>query len=201
MFGRNGRRMSPSPIVPSRDSYAERANKSLEIYNAEMDPPATSYATSRSALSSNYATPVLGPKTNAPYVTRKPRLNGLKFNWAWGGNDMSRHTISLPGVKGMLNGFVRSTDFQPVLVQLHNWQTNDNWYIAWNGTGAGMFTGQRRERYAYPSFRVSQIRTNVSGGVGPSQNRMTRAPRFTSVQAIRKYTAQPSYYNTKGTQS
>jgi hypothetical protein len=192
--------MAPTPIVPTRDSFAERANKSLEIYNAEMEVPATSYATTRSALSSTFARPVLGPKVNAPFVSRKPRLNGLKFNWAWGGNDMSKHTnVSLPGVKGMLNGFVRSTDFQPVLVQLHDWQTNDNWYIAWNGTGAGMFSGSRQERYAYPSFRVSQIRTNTSGGVGTG--RMNRAPRFTSVQAIRKYTAQPSYYNTRGTKS
>lgn len=197
MLGGNGRRMAPNPIVPSRDSFAERANKSLDIYNASMEPPATSYAATRSPISSRYAQPVLGPKVNAPFVTRKPRLNGLKFNWAWGGNDMSRHIVSLPGVKGMLNGFVRSTDFQPVLVQLHDWQTNDNWYIAWGATGSGMFQGSKRERYAYPSFRVSQIRTNVTGGVGTG--RMNRAPRFTSVQAIKKYTAQPSYYNTKGT--
>jgi hypothetical protein len=164
-----------------------------------MEPPATSFATSRSALSARLARPVVGPKVNAPFVSHKPRMNGLKFNWAWGGNDMGKHTVSLPGVKGMLNGFVRSTDFQPVLVQLHDWQTNDNWYIAWNGTGAGMFSGSKRERYAYPSFRTAQIRTNVTGGVGTG--RMNRAPRFTSVQAIRKYTAQPSYYNTKGTRS
>lgn len=201
MFGRNGRRMAPSPIVASRDSFAERANKSLDIYNAEMDPPATSYATSRSPLSSSLARPVLGPKVNAAFVVRKPRMNGLKFNWAWGGNDMGKHTVSLPGVDGGLNGNVRSTKFQPVLVQLHDWQTNDNWYIAWNGTGSGMFNGSNPVRYTYPSFRVSQISTNVTGGVGPSSMRMNRAPRFTSVQRIKKYTAQPSYYDTRGTKS
>lgn len=194
--------MAPSPIVASRDSFAERANKSLGIYNAEMEPPATSYATSRSPLSSTLARPVLGPKVNAAFVVRKPRMNGLKFNWAWGGNDMGKHTVSLPGTDGGgLNGNVRSTKFQPVLVQLHDWQTNDQWYIAWNGTGAGMFNGSKPERYAYPSFRVSQISTNVTGGVGPSSMRMNRSPRFTSVQRIKKYTAQPSYYDTRGTKS
>lgn len=202
MFGRyKGRNMAPSPIVPTSDMYAARANASLDVYNAEMDPPATSYVTSTSPVSSRLARPILSPKVNAPFVSRKPRLNGLFFNWAWGGNDMGKHTVSLPGVQDGLNGYVRSTNFQTTLVQLHDWQTNANWYIAWNGTGAGMFTGQKAERYQYPSFRVSQIRTNTSGGVGPSTMRMNRVPRFTSVQAIRKYTAQPSYYNTQGTKS
>lgn len=202
MFGRNrGRNMAPSPIVPTSDTYAKRASDSLSVYNADMEPPATSYVTSTSRLSSRYATPVLGPKTNAPYVSRKERMNGLKFNWAWGGNDMGKHTVSLPGVSDGLNGYVRSTNFQPVLVQLHDWQTNDQWYIAWNGNGAGMFQHQRPERYQYPSFRVSQISTNVTGGVGAPTMRMNRVPRYTSVQRITKYTATPSYYNTKGTKS
>lgn len=198
MFGRNrGRNMAPSPIVPTSDMYAARANAALGIYNAEMEPPATSYATSTSPVSGRYAPPTMGPKTNAPFVSFKWRMNGLKFNWAWGGNDMGKHTVSLPGVSDGLNGFVRSTKFQTTLVQLHDWQTNDQWYIAWNGSGAGMFNGQRPERYQYPSFRASQISTNTTGGVGAPTMRMNRTPRFTSVQAIKKYTAQPSYYNTK----
>ena len=202
MFGRNrGRNMAPSPIVPTSDMYAARANKSLDIYNAEMEPPATSYATSTSPVSSRLARPVLSPKVNAPFVSHKPRLNGLRFNWAWGGNDMGKHTVSLPGVSGGLNGYVRSTNAQTTLVQLHDWQTNTGWYIAWNGTGAGMFQHQKRERYSYPSFRVAQVHTNVTGGVGKPTMRMNRTPRFTSVQAIRKYSAQPSYYNTQGTKS
>lgn len=202
MFGRfRGRNQAPSPIVPTSNMYAARANTSLEIYNAEMEPPATSYATSTSPISSRYAPPVEGPKTDAPFVSHKPRMNGLIFNWAWGANDMGQHTTSLPGSDHGLNGFVRSTKFQTTLVQLHDWQTNQNWYIAWNGTGAGMFQHQKRERYAYPSFRVSQINTSVTGGPGQPTMRMNRAPRFTSVQAIRKYTAQPSYYNTKSSKS
>jgi hypothetical protein len=165
-----------------------------------MVPPATSYATVNSKLSSRLVRPTVGPKTDAAYVSRKPRLNGLKFNWSWGGINMGKQIDSLPGVDGGgLNGFVRRSKFQPVLVQLHDWQTNDKWYIAWNGTGAGMFNYQKKERYTYPSFRVAQVRTNTSGGVGTA--RMTNRPRYTSVQAIRKYTAQPSYYNTQGTRS
>lgn len=193
--------MAPSPIVPTSDMYAARANASLDVYNAEMEPPATSYVTSTSPMSGRYAPPVIAPKVNAPFVSHKPRMNGLIFNWAWGGNDMGAMTKSLPGVSGGLNGYVRSTNFQTTLVQLHDWQTNANWYIAWNGTGAGMFQHQKQERYSYPSFRVSQIQTNVTGGVGQPSMRMNRAPRFTSVQAIRKYTAQPSYYNTRSSKS
>jgi hypothetical protein len=129
-------------------------------------------------------------------------MNGLRFNWSWGGINMGALTQSLPGVKGGgLNGFVRRTDAQPTLVQLHDWQTNDNWYIAWNGTGAGMFQNQKAERYTYPSFRVSQVNTSLTGGPGPASMKMNLKPRFTSVQAIKKYTARPSYYNTKGTKS
>jgi len=202
MFGRNGRRQAPNPIVPSRDSFAERASASLGVYNADLEPPATSYATTNTPLSTRLVRPTVGPKTNAPYVVRKPRINGLKFNWAWGGNDMGKHTVSLPGTDGGgLNGNVRSTKFQPVLVQLHDWQTNDQWYIAWGGTGSGMFQGSKKERYAYPSFRVSQINTSTTGGPGPQSMRMNRQPRFTSVQRIKKYTAQPSYYPTQGTKS
>ena len=197
----NGRGGKPSPIVPTSDMYAARANASLNIYNAEMEPPATSYVTSTSPVSSRLARPVVSPKVNAPFVSHAPRRNGLFFNWAWGGNDMGKHTVSLPGVADGLNGYVRSTNFQTTLVQLHDWQTNANWYIAWNGSGAGMFTGQKAERYQYPSFRVAQVHTNTSGGVGPSTMRMNRTPRFTSVQAIKKYNAQPSYYNTKSSNS
>jgi hypothetical protein len=202
MFGRNkgARNMAPSPIVPTRESYAQRAADSLSIYNADMEPPATSYAATKSGLSSRYHNPTIGPKVNAAYVDRHPRMNGLRFNWSWGGIDMGKMIQSLPGaMKGGLSPFVRSSDFQTTLVQLHDWQTNDNWYIAWNGTGAGMFQHQKKERYAYPSFRVAQVHTNTSGGVGTG--RMNQAPRFTSVQAIRKYTAQPSYYNTRGSKS
>lgn len=202
MFGRSGaRRMAPTPIVPSSNSFAERANKSLDIYNAEMEPPATSYATSTSPLSSRLARPVIGPKVNAPFVSHKERMNGLRFNWSWGGVNMGAQTASLPEVSGGLNGFVRRTMFQQILVQLHDWQTNDKWYIAWNGTGSGMFQGSKPERYTYPSFRASQIKTSTTGGPGPTTMRMTPRPRYTSVQMIKKYTAQPSYYNTQGSPS
>lgn len=201
MFGRASSRQAPTPLVPSAQSYAQRANKSLDIYNAEMEPPATSYATSVSPLSSSLARPVIGPKVNAAFVSRKPRLNGLIFNWAWGGNNMGEQIASLPGGGSGLNGMVRSSSFQTILVQLHDWQLNNKWYIAWNGTGAGMFQHQRKERYQYPSFRVSQINTSLTGGPGPTTMRMNARPRFTSVQAIKKYTAQPSYYNTKSSNS
>lgn len=202
MLGRNaGSRMAPTPIVPSKESYAQRAADSLSVYNADMEPPATSYATAKSPLSSRLARPVVGPKVNAPFVSRKERMNGLRFNWSWGGVNMGEQVSSLPGVSAGLNGLVRSTAFQTILVRLHDWQTNDKWYIAWNGTGAGMFMHSKPERYSYPSFRVSQINTSLTGGPGPKTMRMAPRPRFTSVQAIRKYTAQPSYYNTQGSAS
>lgn len=184
------------PVPNNPDIFAERANTSLDVYNASLPVPATQYAGVKSAMSSRFVLPTIAPKVGAFFKDNHWRLNGLKFNWAWGANDMYAQTASLPGPGTGLNGMVRSTAFQRLLIQLHDWQTNSQWYINWNGTGGGMFWGSRPERYQYPSFRVAQIDTRTSGGPGPIGVRMQPRPRFTAVQQVQKYTALPRYYST-----
>jgi hypothetical protein len=179
------------------DMYAKRAADSLSVYNAEMEPPATSYAGVKSSLSS-----MLGmvnsrvTDRNSAVVSRKERMNGLFFNWAWGGRDMYKHSQSLPQSGGGMVPSVNSTAFQKVLIQLQDWQINSNWYIAYPMAGA-VFNGSDEVRATYPSARVSVIQTNTSGGTGPS--RMTSTPRYTAVQKIKKYRTSPRYYNTTST--
>jgi len=187
--------MGGLPGANTSDIYAKRAADSLSVYNAEQVPPATSYAGVRSRLSS-----ALGfqnsrvTNKNSAVVSRKERLQGLFYNWAWGGNDMYRQAQSLPqsGPSG-LDGQVNNSTFQKILVQLHDWSINSNWYIAYPMAGA-VFNGSDTVRGTYPSFRVSVIQTNTSGASGPS--RMTPTPRFTAVQRVPKYSSSPRYYST-----
>lgn len=195
-----GGRTRAAPVNQVPDAYSARLAASESVYNADLVPPATSYATTRSSLSAGYVEPTVKPKTGAFFGSYAWRLNGMRNFWSWGGIDMKPYTVSTPGVNSGLNGFVRSTDFQTVLVRLHDWQTNTAWFQAgWNGTGGGMFTGSKPVRYDYPSFRVEQIHTSVTGGPGSPSMRMNRSPRFTSVQSIQKYTTTPTRYKTKGT--
>lgn len=192
MLGRN--RVQPAPNQP--DLYTQRQNSALSVYNAEPSIPATTYNFQNNLVSSRYAVPATNVKTWAPYVNRHEDRTGLEYNWAWGANDMGQHTASLPGGGGM-DGTVRSTNFQRILVQLHDWQRNLAWYRAgWNGTGSGMFNQSNPIRYSYPSFRVPQIDVSTTGGPGVPTQRMQQRPRFTAVQSIRKATAQARYYNT-----
>lgn len=181
--------------VPRGDYYAERANASLAIYNAEPERPATSYATSTAPGFSRYAPPTIAPKVRGFFKDNHWRLNGILNAWSWGGIDQGANTASLPFGGGM-DGTVRSTQFQRTLVQLHDWSQNLRWYIAFNGTGSGMFMGSNPLRYEYPSFRVPQVNTSTSGGPGPAGMRMQQRPRYTAVQKVRKYTVQQRYYNT-----
>lgn len=187
------RRVQPHSNAP--DMYAERLNSSLSVYNAEPSVPVSTFATTRSPISSIYRLPTIGPKVRAFFKSGKFRDEGLEYNWAWGATDQGQHTASLPYGGGM-DGTVRSTQYQRVLVQLHNWQMNRKWYIAWNGTGGGVFNQSNPIRYEYPSFRVPQINTALSGGAGPASMRMQQRPRFSAVQKIRRASVSPRYYNT-----
>lgn len=196
-------RTRAAPVTQVPDEYSERSAAALGIYNADLVPPATSYATTRSGLSSGYVEPTIAPKTGGAFKSGKWRLNGMIQNWAWGGTDQSNRIVSLPqGANGGLNGFVNVSTFQTVLVQLHDWATNTAWYNQIGGspmTGSGVFKGGNPVRENYPSFRVNQLQTAVTGGPGAPSMRMNRTPRFTSVQNIVKYTASPSRYNTTST--
>lgn len=198
----HGLRRTQSHPQNNPNMYDKRNSDAESVYNAELVPPATSYATVRSGLSTPvYRTPTIGPKVRAFFKNNKFRSNGLSFMWAWGANNMGKFLGSTPGSDAGLNGMVRSSKFQTALVQLHDWQLNSEWYIAWNGTGSGMFNGSKEVRYQYPSFRVSQINTRTSGGPGPIGMRMQPRPRFTAVQRVPKYTAAPRYYDTSSAPS
>lgn len=180
---------------PRGDYYANRSSAALDIYNAEPEKPATSYATSTAPGFSRYAPPTIRPKVRAFFKDSHWRLDGIINAWSWGGVDQGANTASLPYGGGM-DGTVRSTQFQRTLIQLHDWSQNLKWYIAWNGTGGGVFSGSNPARYNYPSFRVPQINTRTSGGPGPVGVRMQPRPRYTAVQRVPKYTVQQRYYNT-----
>jgi hypothetical protein len=192
MLGRN--RVQPMSNQP--DSYTQRLNSSLSVYNAEPSVPIASQSFSNGLVASRYSVPPTNVKTWAPFVSHFWRLNGMINNWAWGATDQGAHTASLPYGGGM-DGTVRSTQFQRMLVQLHDWQLNRRWYIAFNGTGGGMFNESNPLRYEYPSFRVPQINTSLTGGPGVPTQRMQSVPRFTAVQRIAKANVTPRYYNTK----
>lgn len=174
--------------------YAARANSSLDIYNAELVPPATNYADVKSGLTSplKYVHDTNNKRT-AAFVHRIPRMLGLIFNWSWGAVNQGANTASLPKSGGGLDGLVVNSRFQQTLVQLHDWQMNRRWYIAYPMGGA-VFMGSQAVRYTYPSFRTEQVQTNVSGG--PWVSSMTPRNRYTAVQKVPKYTANPRYYNT-----
>lgn len=192
MLGRS--RVQPAHNQP--DLYAERANSSLAVYNAEPSVPIASVDYSAHPMvSSRYGVPTTAPKARAFFKSNFWRMDGIINNWAWGATDQFAHTASLPFGGGM-DGTVRSTSFQRILVQLHDWQENRKWYVAWNGNGSGMFTNSNPIRYQYPSFRVPQINVSLTGGPGTPTQRMQSVPRFTAVQRVPKYTATPRYYNT-----
>lgn len=177
--------------------YAERANSSLSIYNAEPPIPATAFATTRSPLSARQVNPTIRPKVRAFFKDGHWRMNGIINFWSWGAVDQGANTASLPYGGGM-DGGVNSSRFQTALVQLHDWSFNLKLRQAgWNATGSGMFMGSNPIRYTYPSFRVPQLDVRTSGGPGPVGTSMQPRSRFTAVQRIPKYTAPVRYYQTR----
>lgn len=175
--------------------YAQRANDSLSIWNAEpAEPPSTNYADVKSGLTSGLKeVHAVNSNRSAAFVSRIPRMLGLVFNLSWGAVNQGANTASLPRSGGGLDGLVVNSRFQQVLVQLHDWQTNRRWYINYPMAGA-VFMGSKPVRYTYPSFRTQQPNTNVSGGPGVSA--MTPRNRYSAVQKVPKYTANPRYYAT-----
>lgn len=173
--------------------FAAQANASLDVYNAQMEPPATAYVLASSPLMSNLAAPKSKVWTWAPFVSHRWRRNGHRFAWSWGGIDMYRFTG--PPKSGPSSGQVNSTAFQKTLVQLHDWQTNDNWYICY--PAATVMFGS--EHNLGLSFRTQQLDTQITGGSWPA--RMTPRNRYTKVQRVPRYNSTPQAYQTKGARS
>jgi hypothetical protein len=171
------------------DPYAQRLAKAEDIYNASLNPPATSYAGVRTPLMSANVVPADTKWTGAPIVSHKWIRRGLRYMWSWGGIDMGQYQG--PPKSGPDSGNVNSTMFQPTLVQLHDWQTNDRWYICY--PAATVMFGS--EHNLGLSFRTPQLQTQITGGSWPA--RMTPRNRYTKVQKVPQYNTAPKYYNTK----
>lgn len=183
LLGQNVRRP-----VSTADPYAQRAAKAEDVYNASLNPPATSYAGVKSGLTTRLRVPADTKWTWAPIVSHKWRRKGLRYMWAWGGIDMGRFK-SRP-TSGPDSGQVNSTLFQTTLVQLHDWQTNDKWYICYPAASV-MFGSQHNTGL---SFRTPQLQTQITGGSWPA--RMTPRNRYTKVQNVPRYNATPGHYKT-----
>lgn len=184
LMGQNVRR----PVSTS-DPYAERAAKAEDVYNASMNPPATSYAGVSSRLSSSLRVPADKAWTGAPFVSHRWIRSGLRYMLSWGGINMGQYTG--PPRSGPDSGTVNSTEFQTTLVQLHDWQTNDRWYICYPAASV-MFGSQHNLGL---SFRTPQLQTQTTGASWPA--RMGPRNRYTRVQRVPRYNATPKSYDTK----
>lgn len=175
--------------VSTSDPYAARAAKAEDIYNASVNPPSTSYVDVRSSLSTSLRVPADKRWTGAPFVSHRWRRNGLRYMWSWGGINMG--PFKGRPVSGPNSGQVNSSFFQTTLTQLHNWQTNDRWYIVYPAATV-MFGSEHNMGL---SFRTPQIYTQTTGGSWPA--RMTQRPQYKKVQRVPRYNATPRAYNTR----
>lgn len=152
-------------------------------WQGDLVPPVTSYAASRdvSPLSSRSYIPPSTNRTNSAVVTRVPRRNGIAYFYSHGGLTMPANAVPRPG-----SGGVWSSSFQQVLVQLHDWVKNSDWFAAGYPRNLG---------YA---FRVQQVSTKAGGG---SVGRMQPRPLFPKVQVIPRATVVPPAYKTRSSNS
>lgn len=191
----NGKRRV-QPHSNSPDLYAERASASLSLRYSDPTVPIGIMSLSTSPLTSTYRQPSIAPKVRAFFKSNFWRMEGIRSYYSWGAINQGANTASLPGGGGM-DGTVRSTNFQPILVQLDYWTRNFALRQAgYNATGGAVFNGSKPIRYEYASFRVPQINTALTGGAGPNSMRMQQRPRFTAVQRTQRPVAVPRYYNT-----
>jgi len=151
----------------------------LVSYQGDLVPPVTSYASAAPytpMVSVNY-TPPTTAWTQSAVVNRVPRRGGLRYFYSHGAIRMPAWRVPYPGGA---DGRVNSSAFQPDLVQLDTWSQHDRWFEAGYPRNLGY------------SFRVPQLKTQVTGGQGPG--RMAQRPLFPRVQRVPRYsTTAPTY--------
>lgn len=136
-------------------------------YFGDLVPPVTSYAGAyRDSITSSLVVPSSTNVTGSAVVARAPRRNGHAFFYSHGGVPMDM-PLARPGVGA---GGVESSRFQPINVQLMDWQINASWHEAGYPRNLGLAT------------RVPQPMTNRTGGPGRSE--MGQRPLFTRVQNV-----------------
>lgn len=152
-----------------------------------VPPPATSYATSKSAMRSPYR-PMQGEqaKSRSAVVSHVPRRNGWENNYVYGDAHIP---LGLPFVA---TGQARSTIFQPIMRMLADWMINGSWYEFGYPAATVMNGGAHNLGW---SMRVDQLQTSVNGG--PTPKRMGSKPAFTRVQNIPRYSSTPAMYPTR----
>lgn len=149
-------------------------------WEGDLVPPVTSYATTRAYQAPNVrlGIPASTNRTNSAVVMRRPRRNGLRYFYAHGGLLMPLNGVPTPGAGG-----VRVSAFQPWLVHLYDWITNSAWFAAGYPRNTGL------------TFRVPQLKTQVTGGSGPGA--MDARPLFPRVQSVPRASAIVRRYPTR----
>jgi hypothetical protein len=149
-------------------------------YRGDLPAPVTTYASAQANLPmrTRLTVPAGTNRTGAPVVNRVPRRNGLRYFYSHGGIRMPFGGVPRPGAGG-----VTSSAFQQILVQLHDWVTNRNWYEGGYPQNLGL------------SFRAQQLVTKATGG--PTSAAMETKPVFAKVQTVRRYSVTPPRYPTR----
>jgi len=124
--------------------------------------------------------PVATMASGAAVVSKASRVDGWDTIYSHGG-DTKPESLGVPAPP-------RSTDFQPVTVQLLFARLNGFLYRAGQrGFGQSLRAG-------YPSFKITTLpqQYQASQSTGP----MSPPKRFTKVQRVGRYNATPKYYRT-----
>lgn len=173
-----------APATPVAMNYFANPGQNAD----PMPVPATSYATTRTPMSAPYR-PEQGVqnRTRSASVSRKPRMNGLDFDYVHGDTNMGGNVR----VAMKATGQVESTVYQPVMRNLWDWCLNRKWYICY--PAATVMNGGKHNLAL--SIRVDQLKTTKTGG--PGKARMAGKPAFVKVQDIRRYSSIPATYQTK----
>lgn len=160
------------------------ANPGEVSYRGDLVPPVTSYASAAANLPmrTRLTVPASTNRTGSPVVSRADRRDGLRYYYSHGGIQMPVNGVPRPGAGGVL-----SSAHQTVLVQLHDWVTNNAWFAAGYPRNMGY------------SFRAQQLQTKATGG--PTSAAMQQKPVFARVQRVPRYSVVPNRYPTRAARS
>lgn len=153
-------------------------------WEGDLTPPITTYAASlrKSPLHSGLGVRSSTNTTSSAVVNRRDIRKGLLYYYSHGGLTMPAPAVPTNGAGG-----VNISRYQQTLVQLHDWVINLGWRMGGYPRNLGY------------SFRVDQLKTQVTGGSGPGA--MQQRPVFPAVQVVPRYTANIRRYATKGSKS
>ena len=179
------RKAKPAAGPPPREGYGPPYTPGQTA--KPVNPPATSYATTRTPLRARMGRLAQGLRVGAPVVIRTPDRKGETHVYSLGAVIMPPAPVARP----VLSSLFQMAQVGPIV----NVARNGFLYRAGVPTGIGL-PGRGNPGLA---FKAPQIGTSTSGG--PAQTtgvRMGANPAFKRVQNVPKYTTQPKAYATKG---